>query len=329
MQVAGHQIETPLFLSPMVDVTDAAFRSLALQWGADVTCSEMVGAAGLVHDNETSWRMVRPWPNEQPYGVQIMGGEPELMAAAVRRLLTHDDPGQRPHFIDLNLGCPSPNILRACAGAFLLRDPPHAGRVIRAAVDAAEEAAPGTQVSIKLRLGHDDAHRTFLEVGEEAQAAGAAWATLHGRTVVQGYSGKADWAAIGQMVDHLDIPVVGNGDVTGPEAAVAMRDATGCAGLFIGRAAMHDPTIFLRLRRALDGHDPGAGPDLEERLTALDQYLERAQAIGMTRIGDLRRQSSRFVQGSPGAKRLRVAFNKAPDAAALRAILAEARAIPG
>ncbi len=328
MRVATHQFETPLFLSPMVDVTDAAFRSLALEWGADVTCSEMVGAAGLVHDNDSSWRIVRPWPNEEPYGVQLMGGEPELMADAVRRLLTHDDPAHRPHFIDLNLGCPSPKILRACAGAFLLRDPAQAGRVIAAAVEAAEETAPGTPVSIKLRLGHDDNHRTFLTVGEEAQAAGAAWATLHGRTVVQGYSGQADWTAIGQMVDHLDIPVIGNGDVTGPDAAVAMRDQTGCAGLFIGRAAMHDPTIFLRLRRALDGHDPGSGPELDERLAALDQYLERATAIGITRLGDLRRQASRFVQGSPGAKRLRVAFNQAPDAAALRAILAEARALP-
>ncbi len=324
MEVAGQRVDTPLFLSPMVDVTDAAFRSLARDWGADVTCSEMVGAAGLVHDNEASWRMVEPWPGEAPYGVQLMAGEADTMAQAVQRLLSVE-PERRPHFIDLNLGCPSPKVLRACAGAFLLRDPVKAGEVIGGAVAAAEELAPEVPVSIKLRLGHDDEHRTFLEVGEQAQAAGAAWATLHGRTVVQGYSGRADWDAIARMVEHLDIPVVGNGDVTGPEAAVAMREQTGCAGLFIGRAAMHDPTIFGRLRRALDGLDPGEGPTLEERLVALDTYLERAQVAGITRIGDLRRQAGRFVQGSPGAKRLRVAFNQAPDAHALRSILVEAQ----
>ncbi|MGB0651736.1 MAG: tRNA dihydrouridine synthase [Thermoplasmatota archaeon] len=325
MDVAGHAIETPLFLSPMVDVTDAAFRSLARDWGADVTCSEMVGAAGLVHGNQGSWRMVQPWPEEAPYGVQLMGGDADQMAEAVRQVAAMDAP---PDFIDLNLGCPSPKILKACAGAFLTRDPALAGTVVGAAADAAEEVGAGP-VSVKMRLGHDDAHRTYLEVGQAVQDAGAAWVTLHGRTVVQGYGGKADWDAIGKLVEHLDVPVIGNGDVTGPETAVAMRDQTACAGIFIGRAAMHDPTCFERLRAALDGRPAGDGPDMDVRLDALATYLERARAIGITHVGDLRRQATRFVQGAPGAKKLRVAFNQAPDLEALLALVEATRSSSG
>ena len=303
---------SPLVLSPMVDVTDAAFRSVAAEWGADVTCSEMVSANGLIHGNQKSWRLVRPWPDESPYGVQLMGGDPDRMAQAVAQVRERIDPD----FIDLNLGCPSPNILRSCAGGFLLRDPNLAGHVIRAAVDAAD----GTPLSVKMRLGHDDAHRTFLDVGNEAQAAGAAWCTLHGRTVVQGYSGAADWSAIGQLVDALDIPVIGNGDLNGPDDVVRMQAETDCAGFFIARAAMHDPTVFRRMRQALDGEAPEPAADLATRIRVLQTYLERC-GDEPTPLAVLKRQATRFLQAAPGAKRLRVGVHEAPDRDAIVRLL--------
>jgi nifR3 family TIM-barrel protein len=301
-------------LSPMVDVTDAAFRSIAATWGADITCAEMVSAAALVHGNEGAWRLVAPWPGEQPYGVQIMGGDAAEMAAAVDLVATRI----QPDYIDLNLGCPSPHILASCAGGFLLKDPKHAGRVIAAAVDAG--AAHGVPVTAKLRLGMDDEHRTYLAVGEEAQAAGAAWVTLHGRTVAQGYSGLADWNAIGRLVEHLDIPVVGNGDLRTPDDVVRMRNEIHCAGFFIARAAMHDPTIFTRMRAALDGHDAPAEPDFATRLGSLLEYLERGKRIGL-QLAIARRQAMRFAAGAPGAKRLRAALHDVQNMAALRELV--------
>lgn len=320
-----------LVLSPMVDVTDAAFRSVAKEWGADITCSEMVSAAGIVHDNATSRALARPWPDgESPYGVQLMSGDPAEMADAVRRVVTDI----RPDFIDLNLGCPSPNILRSCAGGFLLRDPKKAGRVIQAAVDAVEEIGPVRRphgpdgplatetfvpkISVKMRMGHDHDHLTYLDVGTEAQAAGAAWCTLHGRTVAQMYSGDADWDAIRRLVDHLDIPVVGNGDIRGPDDVVAMRDRTGCQGFFIARAAMHDPTIFHRLRQALDGKVPEDGPDLPERVQTFLTYMDRAERIGIDHVAGLRRQGTRFMSGVPGAKTIRKALHDAQTASEVR-----------
>lgn len=311
----------PLVLSPMVDVTDAAFRSIAIDQGADVTCSEMVSATGLLHDSETAWWHVTPWPNERPYGVQFMCGDPTEMGAAVRKLATK----VKPDFVDVNLGCPAPNILRSMAGGFLLRDPAKAGKVVAAAKQEAD-AAGIQHVSAKMRIGPSATRQTFLEVGEQAQAAGASWVTLHGRTVDQGYAGKADWSAIARLVEHLDIPVIGNGDLRTPEDVVRMRDETGCAGFFIARAAMHDPTVFGRMRAALAGGDHDLGPSLKQRLGLFLAYMDRAETIGLTDIGSMRRQAARFVAGAPGAKQVRIAVQETPDAAALRERIAQVAA---
>lgn len=298
-------LSLPLVLSPMVDVTDAAFRSVAADWGADITCSEMASAAGLVHGNEKSWNLVQRWPGEFPYGVQIMGGDPEQMAQAVRLVSEQI----RPDFVDLNLGCPSPNILRSCAGGFLLRDPPRAAKVIRAAVEAGAEF--DTPVTVKMRVGPDWDHPTYLDVAAEAEAAGVAWCTLHGRTVDQGYSGNADWSTIARLADHLSIPVIGNGDLREPQDVVRMRDETGCAGFFIARAAMHDPTVFVRMRQALDGGELSPAPPLKERLDALRVYLARTAEMGIKHPSILKRQVTRFLSGAPGAKRARQSLHEA------------------
>lgn len=311
----------PLVLSPMVDVTDAAFRSIAAEWGADVTCSEMVSATGLVHGSEKAWKHLQPWPQESPYGVQFMCGDPTEMGEAVRTLATR----LRPDFVDVNLGCPAPNILKSCAGGFLLRDPKKAGAVVAAAKQAADEAGI-KHVSAKMRLGPSDSRLTYLQVADECAAAGASWLTLHARTVEQGYSGNAEWDHIARLVDHVDVPVIGNGDLRTPVDVVRMREQTDCAGFFIARAAMHDPTVFRRMRSGLDGGDATAEPTMRQRLETLLAYLDRAPAAGVTAIGDLRRQATRFVAGGPGAKKLRVAFQDAPDEATLRERVAAALA---
>jgi tRNA-dihydrouridine synthase B len=308
----------PLVLSPMVDVTDAAFRSLASENGADITCSEMVAAIGLVHGSEKAWRHLAPWPDERPYGVQFMCGEPAQMTDAVVTLATR----MTPDFVDVNLGCPAPNILASCAGGFLMKDPPKAGAVLAAARKAADEAGI-KHVSAKMRLGPSASRLTYLEVGKAVQDAGVDWVTLHARTVEQGYQGVADWTHIRRLVDAMDVPVVGNGDLRTPADVLRMRDQTGCAGYFVARAAMHDPTIFRRMRAALDGKEPGPAPDLAGRLRMLLLYLERAEGLELP-IGDLRRQSTRLVAGAPGAKRLRVAVQDAADLMALRERVATA-----
>ena len=289
----------------MVDVTDAAFRSLAIAWGADVTCSEMISAAGLVHGNQGAWNHVRPWPGEKPYGIQFMTGDPEEMAAAVRQVAPI-----KPDYVDINLGCPAPNILKVCAGGFLLRDPKKAGAVMRVARAAADEVGIKS-VSCKLRTGPSSDKDTYLEIGRQAEAAGLDWMVLHGRSVEQGYSGSADWTAIGRLTAAMSIPVIGNGDLRTPEDVVRMRDETGCAGFFIARAAMHDPTIFRRMRQALNGQTVDEPPTLAARTALAREYLRRAVQVDIVNVADLRRQVSRFMAGAPGAKQLRVTMQHA------------------
>jgi tRNA-dihydrouridine synthase B len=321
LEIAGRRLREPLVLSPMVDVTDAAFRSLAVAWGADVTCSEMVAATGLLHDNPSAWRHLEPWPGEAPYGVQFMCGDPAEMGEAVRHMASR----LKPDFVDVNLGCPAPNILRSCAGGFLLRDPRKAGEVVGAAKQAADEAGI-PHVSAKMRLGPDAKRHTYVAVAQEAQAAGASWVILHARTVEQGYAGSADWSHIARLVEAVDIPVIGNGDLWDPAAVVRMRDETHCAGFFIARAAMRDPTVFRRMRAALDGGEPAPEPTMAERLLTLQEYLSRAQSIGMANVGELGRQCTRFVAGGPGARRLRAGFSQARTLEALREQVAGALA---
>jgi tRNA-dihydrouridine synthase B len=312
----------PLVLSPMVDVTDAAFRSVAKDWGADVTCSEMVAAIGLVHGSAKAWRHLEPWPGESPYGVQFMCGDPAQMAEAVATLATRI----RPDFVDVNLGCPAPNILRSCAGGFLMRDPALAGDVVRAARKAADEAGI-PHVSAKMRLGPDAARLNYVEVARACEDAGADWVTLHARTVEQGYSGAAEWPHIARLVRHAGVPVVGNGDLRTPADVVRMRDETGCAGFFIARAAMHDPTVFRRMRAVLDGRGETATTPLPDRLRVLLEYLDRAERIGLTSIADLRRQATRFVAAAPGARRFRARLQDARDVASLRALVEDVGAV--
>lgn len=318
--VAGVSRPWPLVLSPMVDVTDAAFRSIAAENGADVTCSEMVAAIGLVHGSEKAWRHLAPWPGEKPYGVQFMCGEPGQMRDAVTTMAGRITPD----FVDVNLGCPAPNILRSCAGGFLMKDPQKAGEVLAAARAAADDAGI-RHVSAKMRLGPSASRLTYVEVGRAVQDAGVDWVTLHARTVEQGYQGTAEWPHIRRLVEAMDVPVVGNGDLRTPDDVLRMRDETGCAGFFVARAAMHDPTVFTRMRAALDGKQPGPPPGLAGRLRTLLDYLGRAEGLGLP-IGDLRRQATRLVAGAPGAKRLRVAVQDAPDIMALRERVAEALA---
>lgn len=309
----------PLVLSPMVDVTDAAFRSLAREHGADVTCSEMIAAAGLVHDRARAWRDAEPWPGESPYGVQFMTADPDELRNAIRDLAER----VKVDFIDLNMGCPAPNILRSCAGGFLMRDPKQAARVVKAGVAAAEEAGI-KRVSVKLRLGPDAKRLTYVEVAQEAEAAGAAWATLHARTVEQGYAGNAEWEHIAKLVEAVEIPILGNGDVRTPGDAVRMRNETGCAGLFIARAAMRDPTILGRMRKALDGKDAGPEPGASARRAVLCDYLDRAAKRGDVTIAFLRRQASRLISGTPGSARLRMRIQSCKSMDELRAAVAAA-----
>lgn len=263
MQFLGHTISAPIVLAPMAGVTDYAFRSVCAQFGAAVTITEMVSSRALVYQDKKSKSLLRK--NEGSLcGAQIFGNDPEIMAQAAVFALEHSGCD----FIDINMGCPMPKIANNGDGSALMKDPPLAGRIIRAVADAVS-----VPVTVKTRLGWDKGSINVCELARVAEENGAAAIAVHGRTKSMLYSGNADWDAIKKVTLSVSIPVIANGDIFSPEDALRCRMHSGASLFMLGRASFGDPWIFAQIRAALNGEEIPERPPLAERMDiALKQF---------------------------------------------------------
>lgn len=263
MQFLGHTISAPIVLAPMAGVTDYAFRSVCAQFGAAVTITEMVSSRALVYQDKKSKSLLRK--NEGSLcGAQIFGNDPEIMAQAAVLALEHSGCD----FIDINMGCPMPKIANNGDGSALMKDPPLAGRIIRAVADAVS-----VPVTVKTRLGWDKGSINVCELARVAEENGAAAIAVHGRTKSMLYSGNADWDAIKKVTLSVSIPVIANGDIFSPEDALRCRMHSGASLFMLGRASFGDPWIFAQIRAALNGEEIPERPPLAERMDiALKQF---------------------------------------------------------
>ena len=263
MQFLGHTISAPIVLAPMAGVTDYAFRSVCAQFGAAVTITEMVSSRALVYQDKKSKSLLRK--NEGSLcGAQIFGNDPEIMAHAASLALEHSGCD----FIDINMGCPMPKIANNGDGSALMKDPPLAGRIIRAVADAVS-----VPVTVKTRLGWDKGSINVCELARVAEENGAAAIAVHGRTKSMLYSGNADWDAIKKVTLSVSIPVIANGDIFSPEDALQCRMHSGASLFMLGRASFGDPWIFAQIRAALNGEEIPERPPLAERMDiALKQF---------------------------------------------------------
>ncbi len=251
------EVHPPVVLAPMAGVTNVAYRRLCRAQGAGLTVSEMISARALVEGNAKTLTMAAFGPDEPVRSIQLSGVDPQVMRAAVGRLV--DEIGV--DHIDLNFGCPAGKVTRQGAGAAL---PAHRA-LFRAIVASAIDAAGSVPVTVKLRIGIDDTHVTFTEAGRIAEDEGAAAITLHARTAEQLYSGRADWGAIAELKSHIaSIPVLGNGDLWEAADAVDMVAATGCDGVVVGRGCLGRPWLFRDLADAFTGRPYHRPPDLGE-----------------------------------------------------------------
>ncbi len=274
----GLTLETPVVLAPMAGITNRAFRRLCRESGAGLYVSEMITSRALVERNENTLLMASFEPDESPRSVQLYGVDPDTVSAAVRILVAED----RADHIDLNMGCPVPKVTRKGGGAALPWKRDLFADLIRSAVRAAQEEAAKRgvdppPVTVKMRMGIDDDHLTYLDAGLIAAEAGVAWVALHARTAAQLYGGQADWSAIARLVEHLSptgVPVLGNGDIWAGRDAVAMIDQTGCAGVVVGRGCLGRPWLFGQLDRALRGEEPGPDPDLGDVVVVMRRHAE-------------------------------------------------------
>ncbi len=299
-------LERNLILAPMAGVTNLPFRLIAREAGASLVFTETVSARGLVGGGAKSWRLVESAPAEAPLAYQLFGSDPECLGSATRLL------GERgARFVDLNLGCPVKKFLKHGAGACLLREPARVGPLVR----AMRAALPDGVVSVKVRLGWDASAITAPEVARIAEAEGADFVSVHGRTRAQLYSGRADRARIADVVQAVRLPVFANGDITRAEDALAMLDETGAAGVMIGRGAMANPWIFSQIVELASGR-PVPRPSATDRERLVDKHLELM--IGFFKddrstVHMLKKYLCAYATGLPGASRFRERVNRATE----------------
>ncbi len=262
------EVSTPVVLAPMAGITNAAYRRLCAEHGAGLYVCEMITSRGLVERDETTLSMLVFDELETTRSVQLYGTDPTYVAQATEILCAEYGVAH----VDLNFGCPVPKVTRKGGGGALPWKRGLLGRILEGAVAAA--APYDVPVTIKTRKGLDDDHLTYLDAGRIAQETGCAAIALHGRTVAQAYSGVADWEAIAALVDHVEIPVLGNGDIWEASDAIAMIERTGAAGVVVGRGCLGRPWIFRDLAAAFSGTPVATLPSLGEVAIMMRRHAE-------------------------------------------------------
>jgi nifR3 family TIM-barrel protein len=262
------RVETPVVLAPMAGITNAAYRRLCREQGAGLYVCEMITSRGIVERDATTLSMLVFDEAEDVRSVQLYGTDPVYVGKAAEILCAEHGVAH----IDLNFGCPVPKVTRKGGGGVLPWRRGLLGDILEAAVRAAEPY--GVPVTIKTRKGIDDDHLTYLDAGRIAQETGCAAIALHGRTVAQAYSGEADWDAIGELVAHVDIPVLGNGDIWEAADALRMVERTGAAGVVVGRGCLGRPWLFRDLAAAFSGRAVATLPDLGEVAAMMRRHAE-------------------------------------------------------
>lgn len=309
----------PIILAPLAGVTDAAFRSVCFENGADFAVTEMVSAQGLMHckrDNPAMVSLLNKYDMENGrLAVQIFGREPQYMADAAARL--SEDGGYAA--IDINMGCPAPKVTSGGNGSALMKKPLLCADIFRSVA-----AATMLPVTAKIRLGWDDTSKNALEICRIAREEGISAVTIHGRTRAQMYSGRADWAAIGRIKAAVKIPIIANGDVFEPEDAIEIISATGADGVMIARGALGNPFLFSQIKqlRETGKYDT---PDITARIRAcLTQYERSIDGNGYEiAIKEMRKHVAWYLSGFYGSAQLKQSINRMQSFDEVRAALLE------
>ncbi len=315
MKIGNIDIEHPVFLAPMAGVTDLSYRILVKEMGCGLLYTEMISARGLFYNSDNTSRLMDISEKEQPISLQIFGSQPEIMGEIAHRL--NKLPFQ---ILDINMGCPTPKIVKNGDGSALMKNPKLVGEIIKAVVKATTKP-----VTVKIRKGWDQDQINGREIALIAQEAGAKAVAIHGRTREEFYSGKADWDIIRDVKKELRIPIIGNGDVDSPESAKRMFEYTGCDAIMIGRAAQGNPWIFKRINHYLNTGELLAGPTPEEIISMIFRHLEmlidyKGEKVA---IREMRKHIAWYTRGLKNSTILRGELNQIEDKTQLILLLGE------
>lgn len=309
-----------VLLAPMAGVTEAPFRGICKRYGAGLTYTEMVSAAGLefMPGSAAAARLLALHPLETVYAVQLFGSDPLVMARSAARIV--ESRADAVALIDINMGCPVPKVVRKGEGAALMRDPDRATAIVREVARAVEPIP----VTAKFRKGFAEGEETAVEFARLLVDAGAAGLAVHGRTRSQFYRGRADWGVIARVKAAVDVPVVGSGDVLCAADAARMLDATGCDAVMVARGALGNPWIFREARALIDEGREMPGPTAGERISVAREHArELCAAFGERALARMRKHVAWYLKGLPGASRVRERVNGARTLDQLEGILDE------
>lgn len=308
-------LENNIILAPMAGVTDLPFRLLCREQGAGMVCMEMISAKAILYKNRNTEELMQIIPGERPVSLQLFGSDPEIMGEIAAQIQ------ERPFdVLDINMGCPVPKIVNNGEGSALMKDPKLAEEIIRHVVRASKKP-----VTVKIRKGFDEEHVNAVELAKRAEEAGAAAVAVHGRTREQFYAGRADWEIIAKVKEALEIPVIGNGDVDGPESAERMLKETGCDGVMVGRTARGNPWIFREIVSYLETGKIPERPDAKEKRECI---LEHAALMSKykgeyTAVREMRKHVSWYTAGCPHSAKLRGKINTVESMAELEECVCE------
>jgi nifR3 family TIM-barrel protein len=299
MKIGSLILENPLILAPMAGITELPFRRLAKEAGCALVVTEMVSANGLVHGSKKTAELLASHPAERPVSAQIFGVDPEVMKEGAQMVQSAGA-----DLLDVNLGCSVRKVVRQGAGVALMREPERLEAILRAI-----RSAISLPLTIKMRTGWEPSGEQAFRVARIAEDCGVDAIAIHPRTATQGFGGRADWSLIARLKESVSIPVIGNGDIQGPDDVMRMQRETGCDAVMIGRAAIGNPWIFAQTLDLVHASPPRR-PDLLERLHTVLRYIEYSVShFGEVRaVRMLRSRLGWFTKGLPNSSRFRAAI---------------------
>ena len=298
-KIGNVEIKNRVVLAPMAGISNTSYRKIIKEMGCGLIFAEMVSDKAIMFGNEKTLSLLKMDDSERPIAQQIFGSDVESFVIAAKRVeeLMHPD------IIDINMGCPVPKIaLRSQAGSSLLKNPEKIGEIVSAVVNAVS-----CPVTVKIRSGWDEEHINCVEVAKIIEKSGASAITLHARTRSQGYSGKSDWSLIKKVKESVNIPVIGNGDVTSPEQVKKMLDETGCDAVMIGRGVLGNPWL---IRDSIDFLENGCYNNklnLDEKINMLKKHLKYLTEDKCEKVAllEIRNHAIWYLKGISGAAKVK------------------------